>query len=424
MNSPQTATPPSQGTLGHNSFDVESIRAQFPALHQEVYGKPLVYLDNSATSHKPNAVIRAVQSYYENDNSNVHRGVHALSERATRNYEGARSKIQSFINARQNNEIIYVRGTTEGLNLVAHSYVRPRLQAGDEIIISHMEHHSNIVPWQLMCRAAGAKLRVIPVSDEGVLDVEAYEAMLGPKTRFVSVVHVSNALGTINPVKLMTEMAHAKGVKIMLDGAQATPHFRPDMRELDCDFYTFSGHKMYGPTGIGALYGRTELLEEMEPYQAGGEMIRSVTLEETVFADLPHKFEAGTPNIAGAIGLGAAIDFITGLDEQSVRAHEQSVLDFAHDHIGRIPGVRLVGTAPEKSGVLSFVVDGIHAHDIGTIVDREGVAIRAGHHCAMPLMERLGLSATARASFALYNNQDDVERLAGAIDKAKSLFDA
>lgn len=410
--------------LGHNRFDVNAVREQFPALHQEVYGKPLVYLDNGATSHKPKSVLDVLQSYYENDNSNVHRGVHALSERATRDYEGARVKIQNLIGAASNKEIIYVRGTTEGLNLVAQSYVRPRLQKGDEIIITHMEHHSNIVPWQILCKGTGAKLRVIPVLDDGVLDIDAYEAMLNERTRFVSVVHVSNALGTVNPVKHIVDLAHARGIKVMLDGAQAVPHFRPDVQSLDCDFYAFSGHKVFGPTGIGALYGRAELLEEMEPYQAGGEMIRSVSLEQTTYADLPHKFEAGTPHISGAIGLGAAIDFLDGLDPTALADYEKDLLAYAHDTMSALPGVRIVGTAPDKAGVLSFVVEGIHAHDIGTIVDREGVAIRAGHHCAMPLMERLELPATARASFAMYNTREDVDRLASAIEKAKHLFDA
>jgi len=410
--------------VGHNRFDVHALREQFPALHQEVYGKPLVYLDNSATSQKPKYVLDVLQSYYENDNSNVHRGAHALSERATADYEAARVKIQNLISAPSPEEIIYVRGTTEGLNLVAQSYVRPRLRAGDEIIISHMEHHSNIVPWQILCRTAGATLRVIPVLDNGVLDIDAYEAMLSERTRFVSVVHVSNALGTINPVKHIVDLAHARGIKVMLDGAQAVPHFRPDVQALDCDFYTFSGHKVFGPTGIGALYGRAELLEVMEPYQAGGEMIRSVSLQETTYADLPHKFEAGTPHISGAIGLGAAIDFLDSLDSQAVIEYEDDLLAYAHDTIGALAGVRIVGTAPEKAGVLSFVVGDIHAHDIGTIVDREGVAIRAGHHCAMPLMERFDLPATARASFAMYNTREDVDRLANAIEKAKRLFDA
>ena len=408
----------------HNRFDVDAERTQFPALNQEVYGKPLIYLDNSATSHKPRAVIDAVRLYYENDNSNVHRGVHALSERATRDYEAARVLVQGYLNAPSHKDVVYVRGTTEGLNLVAHSYVRSLLSAGDEIIISHMEHHSNIVPWQILCGATGAKLRVIPVTDAGELDMDAYEAMLGPKTRFVSVTHVSNAMGTINPVQRITAAAHSVGAKVMLDGAQAVPHFMPDVQAIDCDFYTFSSHKMFGPTGVGGLYGRRELLEEMEPYQAGGEMIHSVTLEGTTYADLPHKFEAGTPNIAGAVGLGAAIKYLANLDTEAVAEHEVDVLNYAHEQVGAIPGIRIHGTAQSKTGVLSFVLDGVHAHDIGTIVDREGVAIRAGHHCAMPLMQRFDLPATARASFALYNTRADVDALVRAIGKAKAMFDA
>ena len=408
---------------GHNLYDVYARRRDFPALHQSVHGHPLVYLDNGATSQKPAAVIDALRHYYEHDNSNVHRGVHALSERATRDYEAARDEVARFVNAPDRRSVVFVRGTTEAINLVARSYARPRLREGDEILVSHMEHHSNIVPWQILCEETGARLRVIPISDEGELDLDAYRSLLGERTRMVAIVHLSNALGTVNPVKEMCAAAHAAGAKVLVDGAQAAPHLPLDVQDLDCDFYAFSGHKVYGPTGIGALIGKTELFDEMPPWQGGGEMIRRVSFEEgTTYNDLPHKFEAGTPDISGAIGLKAALEYLSALDLEAVAAHEDALLDYATEALEQIDGLRVVGTAASKSGVLSFVLDGVHAHDIGTIVDRQGVAIRAGHHCTMPLMERLGLNATARATFALYNTKEDADALVRAIGKVKELF--
>ena len=408
---------------GRNLYDVHARRRDFPILHQEVRGRPLVYLDNGATSQKPRAVIEAMQHYYEHDNSNVHRGVHALSERATRDFEAARDEVARFVNAPDRRGVVFVRGTTEAINLVAGSWMRPRLLEGDEIIVSHMEHHSNIVPWQILCEQSGARLRVIPISDEGELDLDAYHSLLGERTRFVSIVHLSNALGTVNPVKEMCSAAHAAGARVLVDGAQAAPHLVVDVQDLDCDFYAFSGHKVYGPTGIGALVGKTELLDEMPPYQGGGEMIRRVSFEDgTTYNDLPHKFEAGTPDIAGAIGLRAALAYLSALDLEAVASHEDALLDYATDAVGEIEGLRVIGSAADKSGVLSFVLDGVHAHDIGTIVDRQGVAIRAGHHCAMPLMERLGVPATARATFALYNTREEVDALVTALRKVRELF--
>ena len=414
---------PPVSRAGRNLYDVHARRRDFPILDQEVRGRPLVYLDNGATSQKPRAVIEALRHYYEHDNSNVHRGVHALSERATRDFEAARDEVARFVNAPDRRAVVFVRGTTEAINLVAGSYLRPKLRKGDEILVSHMEHHSNIVPWQILCEQSGARLEVIPISDEGELDLEAYHGLLGERTRFVSIVHLSNALGTINPVKEMCRAAHAAGARVLVDGAQAAPHLAVDVQDLDCDFYAFSGHKVYGPTGIGVLIGKTELLDAMPPYQGGGEMIRRVSFEEgTTYNDLPHKFEAGTPDIAGAIGLRAALEYLSALDLEAVAAHEDALLDYATDALGDIEGVRLVGTAANKSGVLSFVLDGVHAHDIGTIVDRQGVAIRAGHHCAMPLMERLGVPATARATFALYNTREDADALVRAVTKVRELF--
>jgi len=408
---------------GHNLYDVHARRRDFPALHQSVHGHPLVYLDNGATSQKPAAVIDALRHYYEHDNSNVHRGVHALSERATRDYEAARDEVARFVNAPDRRSVVFVRGTTEAINLVARSYARPRLREGDEILVSHMEHHSNIVPWQILCEETGARLRVIPISEEGELDLDAYRSLLGERTRLVAIVHLSNALGTVNPVKEMCAAAHAAGAKVLVDGAQAAPHLHLDVQDLDCDFYAFSGHKVYGPTGIGALIGRTELFDEMPPWQGGGEMIRRVSFEEgTTYNDLPHKFEAGTPDISGAIGLKAALEYLSALDLEAVAAHEDALLAYATEALGQIEGVRVVGTAARKSGVLSFVLEGVHAHDIGTIVDRQGVAIRAGHHCTMPLMERLGVPATARATFALYNTKEDADALVRAVGKVKELF--
>ena len=407
---------------GHNLYDVARVREQFPALHQEVNGHPLVYLDNGATTQKPTAVIDAVRHYYERDNSNVHRGIHTLSERATRSYESARDAVTRYYNVADRRSVIFVRGTTEAINLVAQSYARPILRPGDEIIITHMEHHSNIVPWQILCQQTQAVLKVVPVTDEGELDLPAYRELLGPKTKMVGIVHLSNALGTINPVKQMIADAHRVGAKVLLDGAQASAHIKVDVQDLDCDFYACSGHKVYGPTGIGALIGKLDLLEEMPPYQGGGEMIRTVSLEEFTFNALPHKFEAGTPNIAGAVGFGAALEYVSALDLDEVAAYEDGVMGYATEALTQIPGVRVVGTAKDKSGVLSFLLDGVHAHDIGTIVDRQGVAIRAGHHCAMPLMQRFGVAATARASFGLYNTIEDADALVAAVQKASEVF--
>jgi len=408
---------------GRNLYDVQEVRKDFPILHQEVNGHPLVYLDNGATSQKPQSVIDTVRHYYERDNANVHRGVHTLSERATNDYEGARDTAQRFINAKDRKEVILVRGTTDGINLVAQSYGRPLLKEGDEIIISTMEHHSNIVPWQMLATQTGAVVKVIPINEQGELDMDAYLQMLGPKTRIVSVVHVSNAMGTLNPVKTIIDAAHDVGAVVMLDGAQAAPHLAIDVQALDCDFYSFSGHKVFGPTGIGVLHGKAELLEQMDPYQGGGDMIRSVSFDGTTYNDLPYKFEAGTPNIAGAIGLGAALDYVKTLGIAAIAAHEHDVLLTATRIMSEIPGVRLIGTAKEKSSIISFVMDGVHPHDIGTVVDSEGVAIRTGHHCAMPLMKRYGLAATARASFALYNTREEAEALGAAVWKVKEMFD-
>ena len=406
-----------------NMFDVERVRAEFPILAQEVNGRPLVYLDNGATSQKPRRVIDAIRRYYESDNANVHRGLHALSERATNAYEGARDKVREFLNAADRREIVFVRGATEGLNLVAQSWARPRLEPDDEIVITTMEHHSNIVPWQLLCRQTGARLRVAPIHDSGELDMKAFADLVGERTRVVAVAHVSNALGTVNPVAEIVETAHAAGAVVVLDGAQAAAHGTVDVRALDCDFYVLSSHKCYGPTGMGVLYGRATLLEEAEPYQGGGDMIRTVSFEESTWNDLPYKFEAGTPNIAGAIGLGAAVEFLTGLGLDAVAAHERDVLEYATEALDGMDSIRIIGTAPEKAGIVSFIVEGVHPHDVGTIVDRYGVAIRAGHHCAMPLMRRYGVPATSRASLALYNTRADIDALVAGLGKVKEIFD-
>ena len=397
-------------------------RTDFPILEMNVHGKPLVYLDNAATTQKPLSVIEAESHYYRNDNANVHRGVHALSQRATDAFEAARVKIQHLVNAASPDEIIFVRGTTEAINLVAQSYGRSRFKAGDEIILSRMEHHSNIVPWQILCQQTGANLRIIPVNGAGELELEAYKRLLGPRTKLVAVTHVSNALGTINPVKFFIECAHAYNVPVLLDGAQAIVHLPVDVQALDCDFYAFSGHKLYGPTGIGALYGKAALLDAMPPYQSGGDMIRSVSFEGTTYNTLPYKFEAGTPNIAGVIGLGAAVDYVTSIGFDTLAAHEQELLAYATQSVADVPGLRIIGTAREKTSILSFMLEGVHPHDIGTILDREGVAIRAGHHCTMPLMERFGVSATARASFALYNTRMEVDKLVAAIHQVNEVF--
>ena len=411
-----------QRSLSAPGLGVEKVRKDFPILGQEVRGKPLVYLDSAATSQKPRAVIDAVARYYLQDNANVHRGVHLLSERATKEYEGAREKVRRFINAARAEEIIFVRGTTEAINLVAQTYGRTRVRAGDEVLITEMEHHSDIVPWQLLCEEKGAVLRVAPIDDDGQLLVDELQRMLGPRTRLLALAHVSNTLGTINPVRRIVEIAHRQGIPVLLDGAQAAPHFPIDVRALDCDFYAFSGHKLFGPTGIGVLYGRSELLEEMPPWQGGGDMISSVTFEKTTWNKLPHKFEAGTPDIAGAIGLGAAIDYVGALGFAAIAAHEHDLLTYATEAVREVPGLRLIGTAKEKASVLSFVLGDVHPHDVGTILDQEGIAIRTGHHCTQPLMRRLGVPATARASFAFYNRRSDVDALVAGLHKVQEIF--
>jgi len=404
------------------ALDIEAVRADFPALHQESHGHPLVYLDNAATTQKPRAVIDAVTGFYERDCSNVHRGVHLLSQRATVAYEQARSAIKKHIGAADSREVVFTRSTTEGINLVAASFVRPRLEAGDEVLISTMEHHSNIVPWQILCEERGAILKVIPIDDDGDIILEEYERLLSERTKIVGVVHVSNALGTINPVRKMIELAHARGVPVLIDGAQALPHLAVNVLELDCDFFVCSAHKAYGPTGIGALYGKREHLLEMVPYQGGGDMILSVTFEGTTFNEPPHRFEAGTPNIEGAIGFAAALRYVDGLGLDNIAAHEAQLLKGATKAVLAIPGVRLIGTARRKASVLSFVMDGVHPHDIGTILDSEGVAVRAGHHCAQPVMARYGLSATVRASFAPYNTTDEIHALVAGLEKVREVF--
>jgi len=404
------------------AFDIEAIRKDFPILARKVHGKPLVYLDNGATSQKPQVVIDALSRYYAEENSNIHRGVHYLSERATAAYEGAREKLRRFINAPKDQEIIFVRGTTEAINLVAQSYGRAFLKAGDEIIVSAMEHHSNIVPWQMLCEQIGAHLRVIPINHDGELVLDEYRRLLTQRTKFVSVTHVSNALGTIVPVKEIVKLAHEWGVPVMLDGAQAAPHLKIDVQDIGCDFYAFSGHKLFGPTGVGVLFGRSELLERMPPYQGGGDMISLVTFEKTHYNVLPYKFEAGTPHIAGGIGLGAAIEYLTGLNWHQVVSHEHDLLTYATDALSGIMGLKIIGTAREKTGVISFVFDHVHAHDVGTILDQEGVAVRAGHHCAMPVMQRFGVPATTLASFAFYNTREEVDVLVRAIQRVLRVF--
>jgi len=405
-------------------WDVERVRRDFPLLARPVNGRRLVYLDNAATAQKPRPVLEALTRFYSEYNANVHRAVYTLSEQATAAYEGARAKVQRFLGAAEAREIVFVRGTTEAINLVAQSFVRPRLTPGDEVVITAMEHHSNIVPWQIVCRERGARLRVAPMNRAGELLLDQYAALLSARTKFVSVVHVSNSLGTINPVPEMIRLAHARGIPVLVDGAQAVPHGPVDVRQMDCDFYAFSGHKAYGPTGIGVLYGRAGLLEDMPPYQGGGDMIRSVTFEETTYAPVPAKFEAGTPNIAGVIGLGAAVDYLRALDWDQIAAHEAELLSYASDAVASVPGARLIGTAARKAAVVSFVVDGVHAHDVGTILDQEGVAVRTGHHCTQPVMDFFGVPATARASFALYNGRDDVEALAKALVRVRQVFAA
>ena len=403
-------------------FDVQRVRRDFPILGTSVNGKPLVYLDNAATAQKPQSVIDAVSRYYANDNANIHRGVHYLSEHATAAYEAVREKARAFLGAADRREIVFVRGTTDAINLVAHSYLRPRLKRGDEIVVSAMEHHSNIVPWQLLCVEIGANLRVIPMTEAGELILDAYEQLLSKRTKMVAVGHISNALGTVNSVKWIAARARERGIAVLVDGAQAAPHLPIDVCDLGCDFYAVSGHKMFGPTGIGLLYGRAELLEAMSPYQGGGDMIETVSFEGSTYARIPSKFEAGTPNIAGVVGLGAAIDYLGSVDITSMLEYEDQLLRYAIDQIGGVKGVRLIGTAREKMGVVSFLVDGIHAHDVGTIVDQQGVAIRTGHHCAQPVMEFYGVAATARASFALYNTKAEVDCLVAALGRARKVF--
>lgn len=405
-----------------HGFDITAVRADFPILRESIHGKPLVYLDNAASSQKPQVVIDALNAYYTHDNSNVHRGVHTLSMRATKAFEESREAVREFINAADTREIVFVRGTTEAVNLVANSYGRQNVGEGDEIIISEMEHHSNIVPWQILCAEKKATLHVIPMNDRGELDLATYARLLGPRTKFVSIVHVSNSLGTINPVRQMIEMAHEHGVPVMLDGAQATPHMSVDVRALDCDFYAFSSHKMYGPMGIGVLYGKTELLEAMPPYQGGGDMIKSVTFEKTTYNTLPFKFEAGTPSVGDVVGLGAVIEYLRNLGYPAITAHEQDLLSYATERLLSVDGVRIIGTAAEKAGVVSFVIDGIHPHDVGTIVDREGIAIRTGHHCTQPVMKHFGVAATSRASFGIYNTRDEVDALIAALGTVKQVF--
>ncbi len=403
-------------------YDVQAIRAGFPALHQDVHGKPLVYLDNGASSQKPRAVIDAMVRYYEHDHSNVHRGVHTLSQRATDAFENAREKVRGFINAASDKEVIFVRGTTEGINLVARSYGDANLKPGDEIIVTKMEHHANIVPWQMLCERTGATIKVLHFSDSGELNMQEFENLLSDKTKILALTHVSNALGTVNPIKDMVNKAHGAGAVVVVDGAQAVPHMQLDMQDLDCDFYTFSSHKMYGPTGIGILYGKEALLDTMPPYEGGGEMIKKVTFEETTYADLPHKFEAGTPSIAQTVGLGAAVDYLNSVGLDNIAVHEQDLLDYATERAAEVKGMRIYGTAKHKAGVFAFGLEGIHPHDIGTILDFEGVAVRTGHHCAQPVMQHYGVAATSRASFGMYNTRSEVDALFAGIEKVQQTF--
>lgn len=422
MGSTREILNPAAVAAARTRFDAARIREDFPILKQRVRGKPLVYLDNAATTQKPLKVVDAVRRFYEAECSNVHRGVHLLSELATQAYEDSRVKVRRFLNAAEAREIVFARGTTEAINLVAHSYGREHLQAGDEILITAMEHHSNIVPWQILCQQQGAVLRVAPMDDQGELLLDEFERLLNPRTRLVAVTHVSNALGTINPVQQIVEKAHRRNVPVLLDGAQAAPHLKVDVQALDCDFYAFSGHKLYGPTGIGVLYGKARLLEAMPPYQAGGDMISSVTFEQTIYNTVPFKFEAGTPHIDGTIGLGAALDYLEQIGLENAAAYEQELLAYATQVLAAIPGVRIIGAAKEKVSVISFVVDGVHAHDVGTVLDQEGIAVRTGHHCAQPVMQRFGVPATARASLAFYNTRQEIDALAAGIQKVKRIF--
>jgi len=403
---------------------LSAIREQFPILAQTVHGKPLVYLDNAATTQKPLAVLDAMRAFELSDYANIHRGVHALSQRATDAFEAARAKLAAFVHARSADEIVFVRGATEAINLVAQCFTRPRLQPGDEVLVTAMEHHADIVPWQMVCDATGANLRVAPIRDDGALDLQALQELLGPRTRMLAVTHVSNVLGTVNDVASVAQLAHARGVPVLVDGAQAVAHLPVDVQALGCDFYVFSGHKLYGPTGIGVLWGRAELLAAMPPYQGGGDMIRTVSFERTTYADPPARFEAGTPHITGAVGLAAAIDFVQGLGWDAIAQHERALLERTQSALERILGLHIYGTVPDKIGVVSFNIDGLHAHDLGTIADAEGVAIRVGHHCAMPLMQRYGVAAMARASLGLYNGEDDIDALVRAVRKAQAMFAA
>lgn len=405
-----------------SAFDVQRVREDFPLLRQEVRGRPLVYLDSAATAQKPQAVIDAIVRFYQHDNANVHRGVHILSERATEAYEGARETVRGFLNARDAREIIFVRGTTEAINLVAQTYGRKHVGPGDEILITQMEHHANIVPWRMLCEQTGATLRVIPVDDRGELVLDAVDALLTEKTRILAVTHVSNALGTVNPVKELTRRAHAKGIPVLVDGAQSVTHFPVDVQDLGCDFYALSGHKLFGPTGIGVLYGRLERLEPLPPYQGGGDMILSVTMEKITYNRVPHRFEAGTPNLEGAVGLAAAIRYLQALGLDAIAEHDRALMAYATQALESVPGLRMVGTAREKAGVLSFTLEDIHPHDVGTILDREGICIRTGHHCAQPVMQHFKLPATARASLALYNTREDVDALVRGLHKVREVF--
>jgi len=408
--------------LGGRTFDVEGMRSSFPILRELVREKRLVYLDNAATTQKPEAVIEALSWYYRHLNSNIHRGVHYLSEEATAAYERVRTKTRQFLNAASDKEIVFVRGTTEAINLVAGTFGRANVGKGDEILISAMEHHSNIVPWQMLCEQTGAQLKVAPINDRGEILLDDYARLITHRTKIVAVTHISNALGSVNPVKELIRLAHEHGVPVLVDGAQAVAHRRVDVRDLDCDFYTLSAHKMYGPTGFGVLYGKKQLLERMPPYQGGGDMIRSVTFEKTLFNDLPHKFEAGTPSIADGVAFGVTLDFLESLNWDALALHEHDVLSYATERVSSIPGVRIIGNAKEKAGVLSFVLEDIHPHDVGTILDQEGIAVRTGHHCAQPVMTRFGIPATVRASFALYNTKSEVDDLVRGIHKVKEVF--
>ena len=407
---------------GEATLDVRRLREMFPILAGTVGGKPLAYLDNAATTQKPQPVLDTLSRYYAAENANIHRGVYQLSQNATQAYEDARGKVAAFLNAVEPAEIIFTRNATEGINLVAQTFGRWQVGEGDEVVISTMEHHSNIVPWQMLCDEKGARLRVVPITDAGELMLDELASLLGPRTKLVSIVHMSNSLGTINPVRQVVELAHAQSIPVLIDGSQAAYHMAVDVQAIGCDFYVVTGHKLYGPTGIGALYGQRRWLEAMPPYQGGGDMISSVTFERTTYNKVPHKFEAGTPHIAGAIGLGAAVDFIRSVGFEAIAGHERRLLDYATDALSAVPGLRLIGTAREKASILSFVLDGVHAHDIGTIVDTEGVAIRTGHHCTQPVMDRYGVPATARASLAMYNTVEEIDQLVAALTKVRELF--